>query len=179
MRYRGDAYLAMEYNCAIISTLHTNPGDETKMRGHLGTFLEQKASDVIRCLKEDNKEDGSTVFTVEQTENRNYANFKKFSFAIEMRKEVTGELVSVPVETYISVQEKTVLDNLFKWALYNNPLRRADLRDKITSKDSPVTIKRSTAYQRINEAIAAGIIADDDPVTYRLRYVGLNLPDKV
>ena len=167
--------LALEYNCAIMSTLHTNPGDENKMRGHLGTILAQKASDVIQCVKT-KKDDGSVVLEVEQTENRNNADFKKFSFAIEMRKDVSGELISVPVKSYVSVQEKTSLDELFRWALYNNPLRRADLKDKITSDDCPKKVSRSTAYQRINDALAAGIIADDDQVTYRLRYVGLNLP---
>lgn len=169
--------LALEYNCAIMSTLHTNPNDENKMRGHLGTILAQKASDVIQCIKT-KKDDGSVVFEVEQTENRNNADFKKFSFAIEMRKDVSGELISVPVKSYVSVQEKAALDELFRWALYNNPMRRADLKDKITSDDCPKKVSRSTAYQRINDALAAGIIKDDDPVTYRLRYVGLDMKNE-
>ena len=171
------AKIALEYDCAIRCTLHTNPGDESKMRGHLGTMLAQKASDVIQCIKT-KKDDGSVVFEVEQTENRNNADFGKFAFAIEMRKDVSGELIAVPVKSYVSVKEKTDLDELFRWALENNPLRRADLKDKIISKDCPQKVSRSTAYQRINDALAAGIIRDDDPVTYRLRYVGLNLPNE-
>lgn len=171
------AKITLEYNCAICCTLHTNPGDESKMRGHLGTILAQKASDVIQCVKSKNA-DGSVVFEVEQTENRNNADFSKFAFAIEMRKDASGELISVPVKSYVSLKEKTDLDELFKWALYNNPLRRADLKDRIMSDDCPKKVSKSTAYQRINDALAAGIIADDDPVTYRLRYVGLNLPNE-
>ena len=171
------AKIALEYNCAICCTLHTNPGDENKMRGHLGTMLAQKASDVIQCVKT-KKEDGTVVFEVEQTENRNNADFSKFAFAIEMRKDVSGELIAVPVKSYVSVKEKSSLDDLFRWALYNNPMRRADLKDKIISDDCPHKVSRSTAYQRINEALAAGIIADDDPVTHRLRYVGLKLPNE-
>lgn len=171
------AKIALEYNCAICCTLHTNPNDETKMRGHLGTMLAQKASDVIRCIKS-KKDDGSVVFEVEQTENRNNADFSKFAFAIEMRKDVSGELISVPVQSYVSVKEKADLDELFRWALYNNPMRRADLKDKIISDDCPHKVSRSTAYQRINDAIAAGIIADDNFVTHQLRYVGLNLPNE-
>lgn len=171
------AKIALEYNCAICCTLHTNPGDESKMRGHLGTLLGQKASDVIQCIKS-KKDDGSVVFEVSQTENRNNADFSKFAFAIEMRKDVLGELISVPVQSYVSVKEKADLDELFRWALYNNPMRRADLKDKIISDDCPQKVSRSTAYQRINDAIAAGIIADDDAVTHRLRYIGLDLPNE-
>ncbi len=171
------AKIALEYNCAICCTLHTNPNDETKMRGHLGTMLAQKASDVIQCIKT-KKEDGSVVFEVEQTENRNNADFSKFAFAIEMRKDLSGELIAVPVKSYVSVKEKNDLDELFRWALYDNPMRRADLKDKIISDDCPHKVSRSTAYQRIIDAIAAGIIADDDAVTHRLRYIGLNLPNE-
>ena len=57
-------------------------------------------------------------------------------------------------------------------------MRRADLKDKIISDDCPHKVSRSTAYQRIIDAIAAGIIADDDAVTKRLRYVGLDLPNE-
>lgn len=171
------AKIALEYNCAICCVIHTNPGDESKMRGHLGTMLGQKASDVIQCIKT-KKDDGSVVFEISQTENRNNADFSKFAFAIEMRKDVSGELISVPVKSYVSVKEKADLDELFKWALYNNPMRRADLKDKIISDDCPQKVSRSTAYQRINDAIGAGIIVDDNVVTHQLRYVGLDLPNE-
>lgn len=171
------AKISLEYNCAICSTLHTNPNDEGKMRGHLGTMLAQKASDVIRCIKS-KKNDGSVVFEVEQTENRNNADFSKFAFAIEMRKDVSGELIAVPVKSYVSVKEKADLDELFRWALKDNPMRRADLKDKIISDDCPYKVSRSTAYQKIKDALSADIIADDDPVTYRLRYLGLNLQNE-
>lgn len=170
--------IALDYNCAIMNVLHTNPNDDTKMRGHAGTFLAQKASDVILCLKE-KKEDGTTVFNVEQTDNRNDKDFSKFSFAIELRRDTRGLLLPVPVKSYVSIQEKESLDQLFKWALKDCPLRRSDLKDKITSDDCPYKVSRSTAYKKINEAIEAGIILDDDPVTNRLRYVGLNMPNDV
>lgn len=169
--------IALEYNCAICCTLHTNPSDESKMRGHLGTFLAQKSSDVIQCVKT-KKEDGSVIFEIEQTDNRNNADFDKFAFAIEMRKDISGEYLSVPVKAYVSIAEKTALDEMFRWALVDNPLRRADLKDKIISDDCPHKVKRSTAYQRINDAIAAGIIVDDDVLTKRIRYVGLDLPNE-
>ena len=164
--------IALKFNCCIVLTLHTNPDQDSKMRGHLGTILTQKASDVISC-KKDKRPDGSTAFLVEQTENRNGSDFAQFSFSIEVHQDSYGECLAVPVRTYVSSSEKESLDELFRWALADSPLRRADLRDKICSKDCPQKVSRSTAYTRINDAISAGIVCDDDPVTHRLRYHGL------
>ena len=169
--------IALENDCCIWLVLHTNPHDESKMRGHAGTLLSQKASDVVLCVKT-KSEDGTVVFTCEQTDNRNNLDFSKFNFAIECRKDERGEFIAVPVKSYVSVQEKASLDELFKWALKDSPLRRSDLKDKIISDDCPMKVKRSTAYQRINDAIDAGIIIDDDVLTKRLRYVGLDLPNE-
>lgn len=169
--------IALESNCAIMCVLHTNPNDDSKMRGHAGTFLAQKASDVILCLKE-KKDDGTTIFNIEQTDNRNNRDFEKFSFAIELRPDSRGELIAVPVRAYTSVAEKTALDELFRWALQEKPLRRSDLKDRIISDDCPKKVSRSTAYSKIKDALEAGIIIDDDPATYRLRYVGLNMQNE-
>lgn len=172
--------LALQYNCHIFSTLHTNPDGSNngsiKMRGHLGTILAQKASDVILCIKQ--KTDDGTFFEIEQTENRNNEDFEKFSFAVEMRKSESGELLAIPVNKYVSVKEKAVLDDLFIWALKDGPMRKKDLALKLQCSDCPQKIGRSTAYERIAEALETGIIADDDPVTCRLRYVGLDLKNE-
>lgn len=46
--------LAEEYNCAIVSVLHTNKTDKyTELRGHLGAFFEQKGVSVIKCVKDE------------------------------------------------------------------------------------------------------------------------------
>lgn len=163
--------VAMERNCAIIGVLHLNHSGENRMRGHLGTILAEKASDVLSCVK--NKQSGTAVFEVEQTENRNDQDISKFAFAIEVRQDTDGQLLAVPVPSYMSANERISLDTLFAWALADSPLRRADLKDKLMSEDCPQRCSRTVAYSRINEAQAAGIIRDD-PVTYKLRYIGLN-----
>lgn len=167
--------MALEHNCCVLAVLHTNPSDETKMRGHVGTILSQKASDVVLCRKQQ-RDDGASVFSVEQTDARNNANFNKFQFAVELRKNPQNEYIAVPVPAYVSMSDKTALDQLFRWALAKEPLRRADLRDKITSDECPHKVSRSTAYSKINDALQAKIICDDDPVTCRLRYVGQDKP---
>jgi len=53
--------LAEEFNCAIVSVLHTNKTDKyTELRGHLGAFLEQKGVSVIKCIKDE----GSNIVSV-------------------------------------------------------------------------------------------------------------------
>lgn len=59
--------LAQDNNCAIVCVLHTNKSDDDhNMRGHLGSFLTQKAATVLECKKEK----GSNVITVSCSEAR-------------------------------------------------------------------------------------------------------------
>ncbi|MBQ8463250.1 MAG: AAA family ATPase [Prevotella sp.] len=59
--------LAQDNDCAIVCVLHTNKSDDDhNMRGHLGSFLTQKAATVLECKKEK----GSSVITVACTEAR-------------------------------------------------------------------------------------------------------------
>lgn len=58
--------ISAEYNCHILCVLHENKSkDDEGMKGHLGTLLLQKASDVWQV-----KKDGD-VFTATQTDTRN------------------------------------------------------------------------------------------------------------
>ena len=163
--------IAMDHNCSIWTVLHVNPGTE-KMRGHLGTILAQKASDVLQCLKE-RQPDGSVIFTVEQTDTRN-KDINKFSFAIEDRPDGNGNYIALPVATYINVKEKSELNEIMQRALSDGPLRSADLIQKIIDNGDA---KQSKAYQLKQKAMNEGII-EQDPVTYRFRYVGLDLTNE-
>ena len=59
--------LAQDNDCAIVCVLHTNKSDDDhNMRGHLGSFLTQKAATVLECKKER----GSSVITVSCSEAR-------------------------------------------------------------------------------------------------------------
>lgn len=50
---RQHLMLAETYNCCIVEVLHTNKQKEdSNMRGHLGTILSQKASNVFKCEKD-------------------------------------------------------------------------------------------------------------------------------
>ena len=163
--------IALRHNCSIWSVLHVNPGTE-KMRGHLGTIMAQKVSDVLQCLKEKTP-DGTIIFTVEQTDTRN-KDINKFSFAIEDRKGEDGEFLALPVETYVNVKERTATNDIMQRCLHEKPLRAGDLIQKIMDSEG---VKRTKAYEYKAEAEKLGIILQDQ-VTYCFRYVGLDLPNE-
>lgn len=69
--------LSADYDCSVVCVLHTNKGkDDSGMKGHLGTLLLQKASDVFEV-----KKDGST-FRVSETDCRNQP-IEDFAFSID------------------------------------------------------------------------------------------------
>lgn len=163
--------IALRHDCSIWSVLHVNPGTE-KMRGHLGTIMAQKVSDVLQCLKE-KQQDGTIIFTVEQTDTRN-KDINKFSFAIEDRKGEDGEFLALPVATYVNVKERTEVDEIMQKCLSDKPLRAGDLIQKI---QDTMGVKRTKAYEYKSDAEKIGIIKQD-PVTYCFRYIGLDLPNE-
>ncbi len=61
-----------QLNCGIFTIIHTNPGTDSKLRGHLGSSIERKAETVIHLDKKD-------VITVSPRMTRNKP-FDKFSF---------------------------------------------------------------------------------------------------
>lgn len=66
--------LSTKHNMCIWCTLHMNPrpsnDDESKMRGHLGTELGNKASDVFTMKKKKDKAAGLITFTMQQLDAR-------------------------------------------------------------------------------------------------------------
>lgn len=69
--------LSADNNCAVITVLHENKAKtDTAMKGHLGTLLQQKASDVFRCDREGDS------FTVTETDSRNIP-IEDFTFRID------------------------------------------------------------------------------------------------
>lgn len=160
---------ALKYDCSIWSILHVNPGTD-KARGHLGTEMQNKVSDVLTCLKE-NTVDGA-VFTVEQSDARN-RDIQKFSFVIQDVQDGNG-VIAVPVPASISMKSKTQADETMARALADRPLRYNDLVDKVMEVEG---VKRRSACSRVSDALNAGIIYKDDHV-YKYHYRGLDLSNE-
>lgn len=137
--------LAMDYNCSIWNVLHVNPGSD-KMRGHLGTILAQKSSDVL-MVKKDKRPDGA-IFGVEQSDARD-KDIAKFDFVIENRPAEDGNYIALPVAPYVSDKELEELDQLMSDILVGHPMTRKDLVAAIMDKCS---YKERKAYDIVKKA---------------------------
>ena len=62
--------VASHYGISVWCLVHQNPGNTTKLVGHLGSMLERKVTDVFCCIKETNDKTGEVTFTVKQTKAR-------------------------------------------------------------------------------------------------------------
>lgn len=92
------ASLASENNCAIIVVMHQNKGkDDKNMKGHLGTMLYQKCSDVFQVQKVE------TFFAVHHSVSR-HQSIKDFYFAIE--DGVPAPYMSVDAERIVEENDK-------------------------------------------------------------------------
>jgi hypothetical protein len=81
--------MSADTGCAIWNVLHVNPGSD-KMRGHLGTELQNKVTDIFSVTKKKGA-DGSVLFEVEQTAAR-HRDIDGFTFRID-----DSQKYSVPV----------------------------------------------------------------------------------
>ena len=62
--------VATHYKCSVWCLVHQNPGNTTKLVGHLGSMLERKVTDVFCCIKETDDKTGEVTFSVKQTKAR-------------------------------------------------------------------------------------------------------------
>lgn len=133
--------LASKYNLGIVTIIHSNPGAEVKVRGHLGSTAERKSETVI-ILERDGVNDSITV-KPRQTRNQP---FKPFSFTLNDMGD--PELV-LPDE-----RPKTAED----WLLYlmqpGKEYRNADLVSMMNEKG----FKKSNTQYALAESLRKGRI---------------------
>lgn len=114
--------LSEEYNCSMVNVIHTNKSySDSNMRGHLGTELLNKCSDVLEVEKK------GDVFNVEETDCRNIAT-GKWAFNLDD----SGLPQKAEIETPQSKTEQRIenMKNHFTKALSNGKiLTFTELRD--------------------------------------------------
>ena len=118
--------LAEQRGICIWNTLHQNPrarnDDESKMRGHAGTELGNKATDTLVCIKHKNDKTGEVYFTVKQDDARG-TDMEDWEFVVTGAAGALGvpQMRAVASETDITElknqQLRTESDDIFK--LYN------------------------------------------------------------
>ena len=94
--------LSGENDCCVCCVLHTNKGkDDSSMKGHLGTMLLQKASDVFEVIKNGN------TFNVTETDCRNQP-VEDFAFSID------GHGIPMPAATQKDSREQQRVEGITK-----------------------------------------------------------------
>lgn len=169
-----------EHHCSIWSVLHVNPNSD-KMRGHLGTELGNKVTDVFNVKKEKDKNTGSITFAVEQVAAR-HRDVDGWKFAIRDYPKkvdaVTGKtlpgLYSVPYMLTVAEARKVEVD---KWqAMHDyfavhmpNELKtysKTNLKESIAKAEG---IGVTKAWDRIKKAIEAQVLEECIDGKFRLK----------
>ena len=137
--------LSQECNIAIVNILHTNKGkDDNNMRGHLGTELVNKSSDVFAVSRSK-----AGVFNVEQTDSRNIP-VNDFAFQLDD----AGLPVVADLDKTNNVVEMTK-SYLSEILAEGRAMSRSDLAQelmKISGKG------RASSFDKIKHALDGGYI---------------------
>lgn len=151
--------LAVEVGCAIVMVLHENPTGDSKMRGHLGTELQNKASEVYRVKLKSDAE--GRYMAAETAASRNQP-AGRWNFRIEDGAPVEAEIVDLNPEE----SKRAERDRAIELAFYH--------RDGIGHNDLVKNVAKylgcgaSTAKTRIKEAVADGVIRKEADGLYHL-----------
>lgn len=143
---------ASHYGISMWCLLHENPGS-TKMVGHAGSFLERKATDVLKTKK--NKEGNTVTFEVSQSKARG-RDLEEWNFTIRDGASRYGEPViqsntnadDEPLPATKSLQQIVSV-------IGDSTLAFTTLRDKIAETEHK---GRGWAKDQINEAIKQGLL---------------------
>lgn len=151
--------IASKCGCAVGCVLHENKGkDDNSMKGHLGTLLLQKASDVFEITKKNN------VFCMSQTETRN-----KPIGDIKWVMDNDGNIARQDKD----IQQIRTEAKEEKSALWRQVFAKLNVTvstfNRIAAAYKEITgCSISTANRRISEAVKSGILSKDTDGNYRL-----------
>ena len=150
------ASLASQHNCCIVVVMHQNKGQKDKnMKGHLGTMLFQKCSDVF------NVEKCGSVFVASHAVSR-HRNCEDICFKLDAN--------AVPMDAVADRQlqvelERQQADSNLREMLADlipddgSPVRRKDIVDRLHSEFG---IRKTKCYELVKDAIRNGIIVEID-----------------
>ena len=133
--------LSSKYNLAVVTIVHSNPGGEGKVRGHLGSCLERKAETVITLEKEGIHD--TIKVRPRQTRNKPFE-----AFSIQLNEQGDPELVT-PDEAPLKAED-WLLNQMEPGKQYRN----RDLVEMVTKKG----YGKTTAQHAISSAQGHGRI---------------------
>lgn len=139
--------ISTAYNCHVSCVLHTNKAvSDNNMKGHIGTLLLQKSSDVYEVKKE------GLTFNVSETDSRNLP-IEDFSFCLnEFGIPIKTESIKENKELGKIAKIKNVFDQVFH---DNSELSYKELCEQyaLYSGESEVTAKRKIRHAVENKLL--------------------------
>ena len=157
------AALASRNNCTIVVVMHQNKGSNDKMmKGHIGTMLYQKCSDVFRVEKH------GTLFVATHTETRHRQSqglvFKLDENAIPMDATADRHL-QIEIKRQ---QDKAELHNQIAMCIEGIAPDSAVRRNIVMSIQERLGYGNKKSYDMFNEAVRLGILKTSDNRFYTL-----------
>ena len=154
------AALASKHDCAILAVMHQNKSkDNTSMKGHLGTMLYQKASDVFSVTKV------SSLFVCSHTVSR-HCNASDFYFVIEdgvpaMPSEEQTPLVQGIIDGMGNGRSKKTKDRFDEDDVHEifGDCESLGSKEIITKIQDLLDCAYCTAYKFLNNTMEDGLIA--------------------
>lgn len=144
--------LTTEYNCHIISVLHTNPNSD-KARGHIGSTLQRKAETMIYVRKVGE----CSVVEPQFCRNEEFA-----PFAFRTTEDGLPEECDMPNEREELTAEVNSCVRIMQEG-YPNGIDRQVMVTKLVESDG---INRAHARVKVSRAIAKGLVIEKGGVLY-------------
>jgi len=159
--------IASKYNCCILVVMHQNKGRMDKnMKGHLGTMLYQKCSDVFSVEKH------GDIFIASHTVSR-HLNCSDIVFKLDADAvpidAASDRQQQLKIESHQQQQaEIAKLKDMFTMSFegFNEPLKRNEVVNLIQMK---VGYSTATAYTLVKQAIKYGILQTQDQRHFTLK----------
>ena len=156
------AAIANEHNCAIVVVMHQNKGfNDKNMKGHLGTMLYQKCSDVF------NVEKRGSVFVASHHVSR-HRNSQDICFKLDAN--------AIPMDAVADRQLQVEIERQQKegelWVMLvsavpedGTPAKRSEVAEHLVEM---YPFKRAKAYQLLNDFVKRGWLIEVDRSTVKL-----------
>ena len=144
--------VASHYHISLWCLLHENPGSD-KMVGHAGSFLERKATDILRTKKD--KSGARATFSVSQAKNR-ARDFEDWIFHIEDDANHYGHpVMDNAIDDAPKALSTEELREIMQVIGYEERLSKRALRDRIRNSK---TVGTSKAENYIDDAVKCGVL---------------------
>ncbi len=143
--------ISTNYNCHIMSVLHTNPNSD-KARGHIGSTLQRKVETMIYVRKVG---DNSVV-------EPQFCRNEEFSpFAFTINEDGLPEECDMPNDTLRADEEDSCVTVIREG--YPNGIERKVLTTKLCEQ---LSISRAHARMKISRALSRGVVREEGGVIY-------------